>query len=171
MTFLVSIDTLLVDSLWKVAHKWRAGFDVEEVDSARVRIISLGEDALTYIMNKYLTKNDRFDAGAVKDMCLKKPEICVKGIKSLLSKKDTFALRNALYVSSEVKIPDIGDDLIRILRKQRNGVWISRVLRAIYKSGNKNVCEYMGKYFKDGYEYVRMGAALIVGEKGFRVRC
>lgn len=165
MIFLIAFDSLRVDSLWEIAKKWRAGYNVSLVDSARDEILSIGEEALYYIMKKYISKKDRLGARAVRDMCLKKPEYCTRGILYLLDLNDTISLKNALYISSEVKIPGLEDKLLKVLRKQKKGKWISRVLRAIYKSGDNGVCNVLKGYLKHHYEYVRMRAALLVGEK------
>ncbi|MEO0169342.1 MAG: hypothetical protein ABIL42_03870, partial [candidate division WOR-3 bacterium] len=79
MILLLAFDSLSVDSLWKIAKKWRAGYDVAIVDSARDRIISIGEGAIFYIIKKHISKKDRLGVRAVRDMCLKKPEYCTRG--------------------------------------------------------------------------------------------
>ncbi|MEO0169377.1 MAG: hypothetical protein ABIL42_04050, partial [candidate division WOR-3 bacterium] len=88
------------------------------------------------------------------------------GISYLLDLRDTIALKNALYVSSEVKIPGLEGKLLDVLKRQKKGPWISRTLRAIYKSGDDRVCNVLKGYLNHPYEYVRMRAALLVGEKG-----
>ncbi len=165
MILLFAFDSLKVDSLWEIAKKWRAGYDVAVVDSARYKIISIGEEAVFYIIKKHISKKDRFGARAVRDMCLKRPEYCTRGISYLLDLGDTIALKNALYVSSEVKIPGLEGKLLKVLKRQKEGRWISRTLRAIYKSGDNGVCNVLMDYLNHPYEYVRMRAALLVGEK------
>ncbi len=165
MIILLSLDTLLIDSLWKTAKKWRAGYDVEMVDSAREGILSFGERGMYYIITKYLWKKDRLGTRAIRDMCLRKPEYCSSGLKEILKSKDTIALKNALYVASEVQVPGLEKILIKVLKRQKKGVWISRVMRAIQKSGGSEVCPILPKYFNHNYTYVRMRVALLVGER------
>jgi hypothetical protein len=162
---LVSLDTLKLDSLWKIAKRWRAGFEAERVDSARKEIISMGEGAVYYVITRNLTKKDLLGVRAIRDICQKEPSYCTRGILEVLSKKDSLALKNALFVAGEVEIPKISEKLLEILKKQREGIWISRTLRAIYRSGDGKICEVLDKYTRHPYEYVRMRSALLIGQK------
>lgn len=165
MIILISLDTLKLDSLWNIARKWRAGFDVEIVDSARNQIISMGEGAVYYIITRNITKRDLLGIRAIRDICQKEPEYCGRGILEALNSKDSITLKNALFVASEVEIPKIGGKLLELLGKQRDGIWISRALRALYRSGDNRVCGVLDKYMFHPYEYVRMRSALLVGQK------
>ncbi len=145
---------------------WKAGFDAERVDSARNTIISIGEEAVYYLITKKLIMKDRLGVRAIRDICQKAPAYCTRGILEVLNTNDSVALKNALFVSGEVEIPGISGKLLEILKKQREGVWISRTLRSIYRSGDDRICKVLKGYTEHPYEYVRMRSALLIGEKG-----
>ncbi len=159
------MDTLLLDSLWKTARKWRAGENVEKVDSARGRIINMGEEAVEYIVLKYLPKDDRFSTRAIRDICLKVPDMCGSAVRKVLESGDTIALKNALYVASEVELRETEPALISLLKTKKDKRWRARVLRALYKSGSGKACPTVEGFVEHPYVYVRMRAILFLGEK------
>ncbi|NPB04150.1 MAG: hypothetical protein GXO39_07045 [Thermotogae bacterium] len=166
MIFILALDTLLIDSLWETAKLWRAGTNVPKVDSARNRIISMGEEAVHYVILKYLPEDDRFQMRAIRDICRKVPKICSPAIGQVLEMDDTIAQKNALYVAAEVSMPSLEDRLLKLLREKKDKRWKSRILRALYRSGSKRSCSEVVKLSSHPYEYVRMRVFLFLGQHG-----
>ncbi len=163
---LLSVDTTLIDSLWETARLWRAGVNVKKVDSARNAIISMGGEAVRYVILRYLPEDDHLQTRAIRDICLKVPDTCAPAVGEVLLSRDTIAQKNALYVASEVTMPSLEPVLLRLLKRKKDKRWISRTLRALYKSGSKNACRVVPKYANHPYEYVRMRALMLVGKYG-----
>ena len=152
--------------MWKTAKLWRAGTNVGRVDSARDLIVSLGGDAVRYIVLKYLPEDDHLQTRAIRDICAKVPDTCAPAVARVLDMKDTLAVKNALYVASEVRMPSLEPVLVRLLKRKRDKHWISRILRALYKSGGASSCKVVSRYANHPYEYVRMRSLLFLGEYG-----
>ncbi len=163
---LLSLDTVAVDSLWGTAKLWRAGTNVRKVDSARNLLISMGGEAVRYVVVRYLPEDDHLQTRAIRDVCLKVPDTCAPAVREVLKMKDTIAVKNALYVASEVRMPSLEPVLVRMLRKRKDKRWISRILRALYRSGSQRSCGVISRYAKHPYEYVRMRSLLFFGEHG-----
>ncbi|NPA80110.1 MAG: HEAT repeat domain-containing protein [Thermotogae bacterium] len=168
MILVAALDTALLDSLWMTARMWRAGSNVEKVDSARSRIIGAGGEAVRYVVLKYLPADDHLQTRAIRDICEKVPDTCAPAVDSVLRTGDTVALKNALYVASEVRMPSLEGTLLKLLRGKRDGRWKARILRALYKSGSRRACDEVAKYARHPYEYVRMRVLLFIGEHGCR---
>ena len=166
LAIVISFDTVAVDSLWKVAKMWRAGTNVERVDSARNAIISIGGDAVRYVILEYLPEDDHLQTRAIRDICLKVPDTCAPAVRKVLLLEDTIAQKNALYVAAEVGMPSLEPVLLRLLKRKKDKRWISRILRALYRSGTKGVCRTVPKYAGHPYEYVRMRALMLIGRYG-----
>jgi HEAT repeat protein len=97
---------------------------------------------------------------------MKVPDTCAPAVAKVLEAKDTIAQKNALYVASEVRMPTLEPVLFKLLKKKKDRRWISRILRALYRSGTKRACKVVSKYAKHPYEYVRMRALMLVGKHG-----
>ncbi len=166
LPFLLSLDTAAVDSLWEIAKLWRAGTNVRKVDSARSLLISLGGEAVRYVVVRYLPEDDHLQTRAIRDVCLKVPDTCAPAVETVLKMKDTVAVKNALYVASEVRMPSLEPILLRMLRKRKDKRWVSRILRALYRSGSRRSCKVVSRYANHPYEYVRMRSLLFLGEHG-----
>jgi hypothetical protein len=153
-----------VERVFEVASLWEVGDNRKRVRHARKRLIAMGMEAISYIIEHEMETKSGLELRAIEEVAKAHPDSIEPLLLEVLKDDDRRKRANAVWLLGKIGSTNSVDHLIGLLAEERNFRFRHTIINALGEIKEKKATPIIAPFLKDTKERVRISSARALGK-------